>query len=465
MSRSNVLVHGKARRLGGGQRSWRAHLDAPSDKYRSYRVRFKEQTETGEWKWTTRNAETEDEARALLAQVEAALDAHTPVPARAKETAVRTVAALGDLYLQDSRKRNLAVRTVENRESRLRAHIKPAVGDLPVAQWRVEHTEEVLAAATATVHSPSGLGDIRTDLSVMRKLAWRNGWLDRSIDPLDGVTTPKVDRQQGAEDGYVPPEMRPETHQVDAMARAADHLSAHGEGINERVCRLPGMGTMTRVGGYGGLRSGEQFGLRAVDLFLSDGWVYVNGSWTQPRAEDSGPFRGPVKNRTLHEVPLPRSVLSELVPLAARAMGLPVTATQKQVENAIIGERRRRTTAARALGDRKVFWWNLPVDPADECWLFIDTTTGLPPRSEFHNEMWHKVRRWVAANDPEHEWPDCITYRNLRHHAATFWHNELEEDWAVVAQYLGDKLTTVLKHYVRAGVDALSDTVDKLENR
>jgi hypothetical protein len=31
-----------------------------------------------------------------------------------------------------------------------------------------------------------------------------------------------------------------------------------------------------------------------------------------------------------------------------------------------------------------------------------------------------------------------------------------------VAQYLGDQLTTVLNHYVRAGEDTLRDAVDKL---
>jgi hypothetical protein len=33
----------------------------------------------------------------------------------------------------------------------------------------------------------------------------------------------------------------------------------------------------------------------------------------------------------------------------------------------------------------------------------------------------------------------------------------------VVAQYLGDKLTTVLTQYVRAGEDVLRDSVSKLE--
>lgn len=57
-------------------------------------------------------------------------------------------------------------------------------------------------------------------------------------------------------------------------------------------------------------------------------------------------------------------------------------------------------------------------------------------------------------------------YGDLRHHAATKWfHDELREPWEVVAQYLGDKLTTVLNHYGRAGEDALRDSVNRLASR
>lgn len=78
-----------------------------------------------------------------------------------------------------------------------------------------------------------------------------------------------------------------------------------------------------------------------------------------------------------------------------------------------------------------------------------------------HNDRWHKIRRWVDENP----WPRTIVYRDLRHHAATKWfHEELGGSWEIVAQYLGDKLTTVLNHYVRGGEDALCDSVRKLDS-
>ena len=103
----------------------------------------------------------------------------------------------------------------------------------------------------------------------------------------------------------------------------------------------------------------------------------------------------PVKNKRPHEVPLPASLMKELFPVVRNALGLPAGASMQQVLNAQRAERLRRGRLASS-PDR---WWEVPVDPAEESWLFVDTTTGLPVRTELHNAYWHKVRRWVAKND------------------------------------------------------------------
>ena len=69
-------------------------------------------------------------------------------------------------------------------------------------------------------------------------------------------------------------------------------------------------------------------------------------------------------------------------------------------------------------------WWEVQLEPSAELWLFIDTTTGLPSRSELFNDRWHRVRRWLVKNDPDNSWPSFIVYKNLRHHAAGVWHDE-----------------------------------------
>ncbi len=265
----------------------------------------------------------------------------------------------------------------------------------------------------------------------------------------------------GATAHYVDPHLRPETRQVRAMADAADILCGP-DGTDPLMTRLPLFGTKIRVAGFGGLRLGEQNALRAIDVFFERGYVHVNGSWITPRREAG--FRGPVKNHTLHEVPLPKSLMhDELLPRVKELLGLPAKASLQQVVNAQEAERQRRAPLAAREKDKSLAWWNYPVQVEDELWLFIDTATGIPVKPEMHNERWHRIRKWVDDNDPDNAWPRTIVYRNLRHHAATRWfHDELGESWEVVAQYLGDKLTTVLNHYVRAGEDALRGSVHKL---
>jgi hypothetical protein len=453
----NRLAVGKPRTVGGGARPWRAGMYAPGDRYRLYRVRFKEESDQG-WLWTSRTAPTEAEARRIFTQVERALDAMTAAPARASISRSRTGNALADAYLADSKAQSKAARTIEQRESRLRRHIRPVLGDLPVANWRVAHSRKVIEDAQSRgVKSVGRLADIRQDLAAMRKLAWREGWLTRDVDPLDGLSLPRQQTLQGAGRGYVPPDLRPSRGHVDAMATAADHLTIHG---SDELRRLPLLGTQIRVAGYGGLRLGEQLGLRAIDVFLDRGVVSINASWTQPRFADSPPFRGPVKNGLVHEAPLPGSLRRELMPRCAELLGLPRDASIEQVTQAQIGERVRRGRLAGSL-ER---WWELEVDPLEEQWLFIDTFTGLPPRTELFNDRWHRVRRWLAQEDGGNAWPKHIVYRNLRHHAAGFWHDELDREWADVAAWLGDRLATVLDHYVRSGVDALTDVTTRLED-
>lgn len=450
------IAIGRARD-SGGQRSWRAALYAPAGRYSLYRVTFKEQTDEG-WTWTARTAPTEAEARRIFGQVEKALDAMVATPVRASVQRGRTGKALAEAYLADSRAQAKAVRTIEQRENRLRRHIDPVLGDVPVAQWRLAHSRKVIDGAKARgVKSVGRLADIRQDLAAMRKLAWREGWLPRDVDPLDGLTLPRQQTLQGAGRGYVPPDLRPSRRHVDAMASAADHLSQHGP---PEIRRLPLLGTQIRVAGYAGLRLGEQLGLRAVDVFFDRGVISINGSWTQPRLADAKAFRGPVKNGLVHEAPLPASLRAELLPRCAHLFGLPPDASVEQVTKAQTEERVRRGRLAGSL-ER---WWENEVPPEDELWLFVDTDTGLPPRSELFNNRWHKVRRWLAAHDKDKAWPKHVVYRNLRHHAAGFWHDELGRDWADVAAWLGDKLATVLDHYVRSGVDALADVTAALED-
>ena len=161
------------------------------------------------WKRVLRRANNEAEARKIFAQAEAALDTEQATPTSARVKSTQTIAALGAEYLADSQQRGKAPRTVQGRESRLNAHIIPVIGGVPVAKWRVEHSRRVMEQASKTIHSARGREDLRGAMAAMRKLAWRLGWLDRSIDPLDGLEVGRSTVLQGTTTQYVDPRLRP----------------------------------------------------------------------------------------------------------------------------------------------------------------------------------------------------------------------------------------------------------------
>ena len=306
-SQAKLLAQGKLRMLGGAERGWRVRLYAPAPGSNNYQVFFRAPAGDGEpWKRVLRRATSEEEARAIFAQAEAALDTDSSTPVGADVRASRTIRMLGEEYLKESIARGKQPRTMEGRESRLNAHILPTIGDVPVTKWRVEHSRKVMEKGSKTLFSQRGREDLRGQMAAMRKLAWRLGWLDRSIDPLDGLEIGRANVLHGATAQYVDPRLRPETRQVRATADAADKLCGP-VGTDPLMTRLPLFGTKIRVAGFGGLRLGEQNALRAIDVFFEHGYVHVNGSWITPRKAPG--FRGPVKNHTVHEVPLPRSLM------------------------------------------------------------------------------------------------------------------------------------------------------------
>ena len=159
-----------------------------------------------------------------------------------------------------------------------------------MAKWSVEHSRRVMEKGSKTIHSSRGREDLRGQLAAMRKLAWRLGWLDRSsirstVWRSDGEPCCTARRTQ-----YVDPRLRPETRQVRAMAAAADRLCGT-EGTDPLMTRLPLFGTKIRVAGFGGLRLGEQNGLRAIDVFFDRGYVHVNGIWITPAMQPGSAAR------------------------------------------------------------------------------------------------------------------------------------------------------------------------------
>jgi|GEM_PF-5554378 len=96
------------------------------------------------WKRILRRANAEEEERQIFARAEAALDTEKDTPADADVRASRSVEMLGNEYLKDSIERGNWPRTMEQRESRLNAHILPTIGGVLVAKWRIEPSHLVM---------------------------------------------------------------------------------------------------------------------------------------------------------------------------------------------------------------------------------------------------------------------------------------------------------------------------------
>lgn len=272
-SQPKLLAQGKPRTSGGGSRPRRVRLYAPSPVSNRYQVFFKVPAGEGEpWKRVLRRAASEEEARRIFAQAEAAPHTKQATPVGADVRASRTIRMLGEEYLMDSLARGKQPRTMEQRESRLNPHILPTIGDIPVTKWRVDHSRLVMEKGSKTLFSQRGREDLGGQLAAMRNLAWRLGWLDRSIDPLDGLEIGRGTVHHGATARYVDPRLRPETRQVKAMAAASDKLCGP-DGTDPLMTRLPLFGTKIRVAGFGGLRRGKQNALRAIDVFFEHGYV------------------------------------------------------------------------------------------------------------------------------------------------------------------------------------------------
>ena len=344
--KSTLLAQGKERRLDGTGWPWRVRLYAPPPGGTSYQVIFKAPAGEGEpWKRVLRRANNEAEARKIFAQAEAALDTEQAAPARlarARDSDDR--GARREVHRGQPAARQGAAHDPGTRVPAERPHHP---GDRRRPRREVAGRAQPEGDGAARRRRSTPLAAARTCAEPWPPCASSLGASAGSIgriDPLDGLEIGRSTVLQGATTHYVDPRLRPETRQVKAMADAADKLCGP-DGTDPLMTRLPLFGTKIRVAGFGGLRLGEQNGLRAIDVFFDRGYVQVNGSWITPRHSDG--FRGPVKNHVIHEVPLPRSLMhDELLPRVKELLGLPANASLQRVINAQEEERQRRAKLA-----------------------------------------------------------------------------------------------------------------------
>ena len=322
-------------------------------------------------------------------------------------------------------------RTMEQRESRLNAHILPTIGDVPVTKWRVEHSRRVMEKGSKTLFSQRGREDLRGQFAAMRKLAWRLGWLDRSIDPLDGLEI--GDPSVGGDGG---------------CGRQAVWAGRR----RPLMTRLPLFGTKTASPASAACpRRAER---PARDRRLLRPWLRPR----QRRVDHPARCRwlpGPGQEPLLARGTAPQLTdAGRAPPRVKELLGLPARASLQQVVNVQEAERQRRASLAAKEKDRNLAWWNYPVAPQDELWLFVDTATGLAVKPEAHNEA-APPASLVEENDPDNPGPRQSSTATCATTPPPSGSTTSSASPGRLSLSTSATTTTVLNHYVRAGEDAL----------
>jgi hypothetical protein len=198
---------------------------------------------------------------------------------------------------------NQADTTINKNRNILSKWIRPVIGDVLVTDWAPEHTRTVRKAVGHL--SKSRVEDVGTVLSGLRRVAHEETaggrWLAETDNPMAGVSFTKKGKKTGEHERYVPPSSRPTDKQVATAIEAAR--------IRGEIIGVPTLPLTTTIAFKVGLRQGENFALRSVDVDEVGGLLDVNGAWCQPRGhEGKQPYRKPTKTETTRKAPFPPSL-------------------------------------------------------------------------------------------------------------------------------------------------------------
>lgn len=436
---SKAYLQGRPRDAAPGKRPWRVRAYSPGPGFPRGRVVFKD-AETG--KLVTRTPDDGQDLEQLFDLVERALGQNV---ALARTSGTRDLTALSDRYLDWLRGQGRDPDYINNRRSLLNKWLLREHGDVPVAKWGPQLSLRVIANARKSVGA-NRVEDLGVALSGLRKTAWRpddNGvrWMAPDFDPLEGVSYSKGSTR-GGRASYVERSARPDTKAV---------LTAI-EATRARAGRFDAAGWAEQVelAGFGGLRLSEQLGIRASDLDAATCSVTVNGVWMHPHGQL--PYRRPyTKTMKPRVVPLPASLFAKLQALVPAAEAR-VEARRKDAAAARAADAMQKVTLADGTSaEVPLADW---IERENDAFLFCDPRTGWPWTQEQFNTEWHRITaatKRLAKEDPTRwqAWPQGVPYRNLRHHTATWWNEELEFAWTLVAEYLGNSYEVCLAHYVR----------------
>jgi hypothetical protein len=166
-------------------------------------------------------------------------------------------------------------------------------------------------------------------------------------------------------------------------------------------------------------------------------------------------------------VPLPASLFERLLSLREQAAARVLRRAELAEEALARGDVITETPEGKEPVDTLVGEW---MAEQNHAFLFCDARTGWPWQQETFNTEWHRITRathTIAAERPEvwRPWPKGVPYMHLRHHTATWWNEQLELDWPLIARFLGNSYETCLAHYVRTSPGSVEKARELLRDR
>lgn len=398
-------------------------LYAPSENFPSFRLVWKD-PDTG--KRPNRRYSDRPSAEAAFNQtveyVQIRLADLGPAPLKRKGQP--TVDDLFGLLVKRWGQKGCSQNYVESRQGIYRNWIQPEAGRLSIQEWAKtdDYCLDVMASAREAGRAPSTMQNIGSLMRTMVTAGWAKGLIPKSLDPMAGVEYVAPSEEQGESVRFIPSGERPTSEMVEAL-RA--QFQAYGEDFGHDW-----LGLMVEVAGYAGLRLGELAALRPCDLDPTHPIVTVSGAWSH--SNKNGAERKLPKSKKRRRVGLRASTMSALRDRAA------VVAAQEGNTGLLFPQ------------------WQKPGTP------LTDGSLRSAFKTCARRAGW-KCRPDTVSPKGQHQiGTPLIPWRNLRHHTATWLHQQGME-WEDVSKVLGHaSFSFTMDRYVRPGAGAEARMVDLL---
>jgi integrase len=390
-------------------------LYKPTEKFLKWRLTYRDPFTGNRVQPAYHSLEQGTEAfNEAVAYVNGARAAH-PVVGKDKDKTQPTVDDVMAATVARWKAKNREPEYIQGRVASYNLRLAPLVGELTVIEWgRTDlHCLSAIAALRDAGLAPATIQNYGALLRQLVTVAQKEKWLPRTMNPMEDVAyTAKSTQDSGAL--CIEPKMRPTTTMVNDLI---DQYRIIGEATGRDWLWL-----MPDTAGFAGPRFGEQTALRVRSYDVDRHGFDITEAWKRPRGDQARSglpkngrarfvhLRGSVRDAIVERVEQVRAAEGPDGLLFPGPKGPMMPWTEGEMRNVFV-------RAGRDAG------WPL-------------TGGGLTPKGQKYRP--HPV----------------IPYMNLRHHAAT-WMHEQGLPWDAVSRALGHATVGfTLARYVRKHQEA-----------